>query len=49
MKLRSLLPDFRDLHVYGGGVLMAVGMGCLWRPAGLIVFGAFLLYMGLRK
>ncbi|MFW6331497.1 MAG: hypothetical protein ACOC3J_07215 [Gemmatimonadota bacterium] len=46
--LRPLLPDFRDLHVYGGGALVTVGAWWVYPPAGLIVGGALLIYLGLR-
>lgn len=37
-----------DLHVYGGGALVAVGAGlALGAAAGLVVGGAFLAYLGL--
>ena len=36
-------------HVYGGGLLLSVGAGLAFPPAGLITFGAFLLYIGLRR
>jgi hypothetical protein len=44
--LRALLPDARDVHVYGGGLLLALGAGAYSPAAGLIVFGALLLYLG---
>jgi hypothetical protein len=42
-------PDFRDLHVYGGGALLAGGAWMAWPPGGLIAMGALLLYLGLRR
>ena len=48
-RLRPVLPDFRDVHVYFGGLLLAVGAGIAWQPAGPMVAGALLLYLGLRK
>ena len=45
-RLRPLLPDARDLHVYGGGLLVALGAGMYSPAAGLMVFGALLLYLG---
>jgi hypothetical protein len=43
------LPSFRDLHVYGGGALCAAGVGMVWLPGALVVMGALLLYLGLRR
>ena len=38
-----------DSHRYGGAVLAAVGLGLWVRPAaGLVLFGVFLVYLGLR-
>ena len=48
LKLRPFLPDVRDLHVYGGGILVAVGAWIILPGAGLVVFGALLVYLGLR-
>jgi hypothetical protein len=48
MRLRSILPDARDLHVYGGGALVAVGAWIILPGAGLVAFGALLVYLGLR-
>lgn len=47
-RVRPALPGPRDVHVYGGGLLLASGAGLVYAPAGLIVFGALLLYLGLR-
>jgi hypothetical protein len=38
-----------DAHVYGGGILVAIGLGAYWWPAGLIAFGALLVFIGLRN
>lgn len=48
-KLRPILPDLRDLHVYGGVALIAVGVAHAWRPLGYIAAGALLLYIGLPE
>lgn len=45
-KVRPALPGPRDAHVYGGGLLLAIGAQVL--SPGLAVFGALLLYLGLR-
>lgn len=45
----SVLPSFRDLHVYGGLVLMAVGAAMAYRPAGYFLAGLVLLWLGLRR
>ena len=47
--LRPLLPDLRDLHVYGGAALVVLGAARVYRPAGYLVAGLLLLYLGLRK
>jgi hypothetical protein len=47
--VRAVLPDFRDLHVYGGGLLIAIGLWTWWRPGGFIVFGGLLVYLGLFR
>jgi len=47
--LAPLLPDARDLHVYGGGLLVALGAWMTYPPAAPAVFGALLLYLGLRS
>lgn len=36
----------RDVHVYGGAGLMALGLGWAWPPGGPIVLGFFLLACG---
>ena len=36
-----------DLHTYGGAVLVAGGASWAYPPAGLIVFGAVLMWLGL--
>ncbi len=41
--LRSHLDD---VHVYGGLLLLSVGAGWVYRPAGLIVAGVGLLALG---
>jgi hypothetical protein len=47
--LRPLFPSFVDLHVYGGGALVAWGAWSAWEPLGLIAFGSLLLYLGLWR
>ena len=47
-RLVPFLPSLRDLHVYGGGILVAVGAGNMWAPLGPAVFGILLVYLGLR-
>ena len=49
LALRDALPDARDLHVYGGGALVAVGAWLAYRPAGWILGGILLLYLGLWR
>lgn len=45
--LRSALPSFWDLHVYGGVALVAFGAWLVYRPAGLVLGGLLLLSLGL--
>lgn len=45
-KLRLPLPDADDLHVYGGLVLLAIGVGFIHVGVGLAVFGAGLIALG---
>lgn len=43
-------PDARDLHAYGGTVLMAAGFGAAFGPAwGLVVAGGVLTYLGIWR
>lgn len=47
--MRPFLPDFRDAHVYGGAALVTWGVTATWGwPAGAMVAGAALLYLGIR-
>jgi hypothetical protein len=48
-RLIPWLPDARDLHVYGGGLLIAIGAWQLHPAAGWIVMGALLVGLGLRS
>lgn len=42
-----MTPSLMDLHIYGGALLVAVGVG-LWNlGAGLVALGALLLLLGL--
>lgn len=47
--MKRFLPDVVDLHVYGGAVLLAVGLGMWAAWAGPAVFGAVLMTLGLRR
>jgi hypothetical protein len=47
--LRHWWPDFRDAHVYGGGILVAWGAWGVYPPAGRIALGLVLLYLGMRR
>lgn len=40
--------DLQDAHVYTGIILSAVGAGLVYMPAGLIVAGIALFYLGAR-
>ena len=37
----------RDLHVYGGALIVATGAGMAHPAAALVVFGAFMVFLGL--
>lgn len=39
-------PSGLDWHLYGGGMLVAVGSAAVFPAAGLIVLGAWLCYLG---
>jgi len=41
--------DARDLHAYAGIILLAVGCGMIYRPAGYIAAGIMLLFIALRR
>lgn len=41
--------DERDAHFYGGLVLVAIGAGMAYLPAGFIAFGAGLMYPAVRR
>lgn len=42
-----MLPDATDVHVYGGILLVTVGVGWVWLPGALIALGAMLYVLGL--
>lgn len=45
---RGSLPSVTDLHIYGGGIIVATGAGLSWGyAAGLIAIGVFLAALGL--
>jgi len=48
-RLAALRPYARDLHVYGGGALVAGGVAAWSIPASLIVFGAVLIFRGVWR
>lgn len=37
----------RDVMVAGGAITCAIGAGLIYVPAGLLVFGGIVLYLGL--
>jgi len=43
VKIRAFLPDRIDVHMYGGAVLVATGVGMYSGPAGVIAFGLALI------
>jgi len=47
--MRSALPDFRDLHIYGGLTLFGIATFQIIGWAGLAATGAFLVYMGVWR
>jgi hypothetical protein len=42
-------PDGRDLHFYGGLLLLIAGCGWVYLPAGLIAGGTVLLFMAIWR
>jgi len=44
---RSL--DERDVHVYGGIIMVGTGLAFVYWPLALIIPGAILLYIALRR
>lgn len=48
-RLRPWLPDVRDLHVYGGALLIAWGISRYAPAMGWVVMGMVLLALGLRR
>lgn len=48
MRRKRLGPDaLRDLHVYGGMLMVAVAASVVYAPAGPVVYGLFLAWLGL--
>ena len=47
--IAKVLPDLRDLHVYGGAALVTIGAALVYPPAGWMVAGLCLIYLGLRR
>lgn len=47
--VRHVVPDWRDVHVYGGGLLIAAALDRLVPGTGPIAYGVLLLYLGLRR
>lgn len=45
-KARALMPGPRDVHLYGGALLMALALAQLHWAVGLGMFGAYLVYIG---
>lgn len=41
--------DIRDIHCYGGILLIAAGLAFVYWPAALVVPGAILLFLALRR
>ncbi len=46
--LRGALPDFRDIHIYGGAVIAAAGLEWIYNGVGIVAFGVFMAWIGLR-
>ena len=42
-------PDGRDVHFYGGLILLGVGCGWIYQPAGLVACGVVLLYVAIWR
>ncbi len=45
----SSRPDLVDVHIYGGALIFAVGMGMLAYWAAPVALGLVLLILGLRR
>jgi hypothetical protein len=41
--------DLRDTFVFGGLALVGAGVACIYAPGALIVCGAALFWLGVRK
>jgi len=41
--------DIRDLHAYGGLLLIGIGLAFIYWPAALIVVGSMLVFLALRR
>lgn len=43
-------PDIRDFHIYGGSLIVAVGVGWMTAPGwGLALLGALWFYLGVWR
>lgn len=40
-------PTALDWHLYGGGLLVATGASATYPPAGLMVFGGWVCFLGI--
>lgn len=38
--------DLQDGHIYGGLIVLSIGAGVIYVPAGIIVFGLMLFALG---
>lgn len=47
-RIGEALPSGVDLHIYGGLALVAYGAWTAWPPAGPVVLGLGLFYVGHR-
>lgn len=45
--MKSLLPDLRDIIVFGGLLLAGYGAWLMYPPAGYMLAGAGLFYIGM--
>jgi len=47
--LAMLIPDIRDVLVFGGIVLFSYGASLIYQPSGFVVAGLALFWLGVRR
>lgn len=48
-RLRGVLPDVLDVHIYGGGALVVWGASGISEPVALVIAGMWLAGIGVWK